>query len=78
MGVPDCLLEVPDCLLGVLGNLMGVLGNLLGVLDFLLGVLGYLLGVPENRASMIGKVSAMCRPPAAHCTFLFFRCIGHR
>jgi len=31
-----------------------------------------------NWVSMIGKVGAMCRPPAAHCTSLFFRWIGHR
>jgi hypothetical protein len=26
---------------------------------------------PMDWASMIGKVCAMCRLPAAHCTFLF-------
>ena len=28
--------------------------------------------VIDDWASMIGKVGAMCRPPAAHCTSLFF------
>ena len=27
---------------------------------------------PIDWASMIGKVGAMCRPPAAHCTSIFF------
>ena len=60
--------------LGVLGYLLGVLGysDLLGM-----GVLGYsdLLGV---GVPMSGKVGAMCRPAAAHCTSPFFRWIGHR
>ena len=58
---------------------LGVLGysDLLG-----LGVLGYsdLLGV---GVPMSGKVGAMCRPAAAHCTSIFLpmdwaAMIGHR
>ena len=58
--------------LGVLGysDLLGM--GVLGYSDLLgLGVLGYydLLGV---GVPMSGKVSAMCRPAAAHCTSIFF------
>ena len=33
----------------------------------------HLMGVPINRASMSGKVCAICRPPAANCTSRILR-----
>jgi len=33
----------------------------------------HLMGVPKNRASMSGKVGAICRPPAANCTSCILR-----
>ena len=51
-------------------------GGKLHLPHFTMNGRSHLTGDPKNRASMSGRVGAICRPPAANCTFLALREMG--